>query len=521
VVDRRILVGRLVLPVIAVLAAMLAFQTAQPHPGVSVDSGEYLAVSEGLAEGRGFTMPYVNFDEPWRVLSRGDRVAMIQFPPLYPAALASFQEGFGLSSLDAARLIGSLAFFLTLLLAMLLIHKKTQRPYASVLAGALLVAPDLLITHAMAWSEPLMLLGLVAGVHGVTNYLESRKHRYLILAGCAGAFAALTRLAGVALIAGFAIVLLIGKTGSPGRRLRVAGVFTSLSLVPLIVWLVRNSLVYGAPSEKSIGLHPPGLSSLVQATRTIGNWMVPGGTLSLIAGIALLAVLLTIGRSPMLQALHGRRGSFALTCGVVGLTYVVFVLFSRTFLDQNVPLDARILAPIQVLALLWVCTAVDVYQGSAKRALALGALLLLGLLTVGRGLWTATEFSSFEVTSYTNDRWRSSETLEFVADVPADTMIISNAVDAMWLWHDRSTQLIPARENLYSGNPNENYPDQVRELVSATRCRTAIVVFFNKPTRKPRRVIEERLVIELGLEPIQRFDDGIVYSVDEPSQNCS
>jgi hypothetical protein len=33
-------------------------------------------------------------------------------------------------------------------------------------------------------------------------------------------------------------------------------------------------------------------------------------------------------------------------------------------------------------------------------------------------------------------------------------------------------------------------------------------------------VIEERLVIELGLDEVERLDDGIVYSVEEPRGAC-
>ncbi len=512
--------GRLLPLITAALGALLVFQAAQPYPGVSVDSGEYLAVSEGLTEGRGFTMPYVNFDEPWRVVSPGERIAMVQFPPLYPAALAALQEGFGLSSLDAARLVGSLAFFLTILLVIHVVYRHTQRISATLIAGGLLIAPDLLIAHAMSWSESLMLLGLAGGLFGISTYLDTGRRGYLIVAGFAGAFAALARLAGIALFAGLALALLIGLTAPLGRRLRVATAFAALSSVPLVVWLVRNAFVYGAPSEKTVGLHPPGSSAFIQATRTIGNWVFPGHVMALVAGVALLVVLVALGRSTVSEALRGRAGPVALTCATVGLAYVAFVLLSRTFLDQNIPLDARILAPVQILAVTWICSRVHHHRNALVRNTALVALAALGLITVGRGILTTAEFSTLDVASYTNDRWRSSETLNYVATVPGDTMIISNAVDAIWVWHDRPTQLIPSRENLYSGSLNEKYPDQVQQLLSATRCRRALVVFFNKPTRKPRRIIEERLVIELGLEPIERLSDGIVYSVDEPRGMC-
>jgi hypothetical protein len=44
----------------------LAFVAAQPYPGVSVGSGEYLATADGLVSGHGLSMPYVGYDEAFR-----------------------------------------------------------------------------------------------------------------------------------------------------------------------------------------------------------------------------------------------------------------------------------------------------------------------------------------------------------------------------------------------------------------------------------------------------------------------
>lgn len=54
---------------LALAAAALAAVASHPYPGATVDSGEYLAVAEGLVEGHGLTMRYVNYDEAFRVVS--------------------------------------------------------------------------------------------------------------------------------------------------------------------------------------------------------------------------------------------------------------------------------------------------------------------------------------------------------------------------------------------------------------------------------------------------------------------
>jgi hypothetical protein len=59
----------------------LAFVAAQPYPGVTVDSGEYLATADGVASGHGLSMQYVGYDEAFRVLKAGERIPLTQFPP--------------------------------------------------------------------------------------------------------------------------------------------------------------------------------------------------------------------------------------------------------------------------------------------------------------------------------------------------------------------------------------------------------------------------------------------------------
>lgn len=205
-------------------------------------------------------------------------------------------------------------------------------------------------------------------------------------------------------------------------------------------------------------------------------------------------------------------------CMIIGICYLGFVLASRTFLDQNIPLDPRIFAPLQVLVVIGICAALGRGDKPGLPAFAIPVVALLALVTLTRSAFIAHGFSALNVTSYTNDHWRKSPTLRHVGSVAPETMTITNAPDPIWLWHDRNAQLLPTRVNLYSGNPNVDYLSQLEELHTATRCRDAVVHFFNKPTRKPRRILEQRIVSVLGLQRVERFKDGVVYSVDEP--NC-
>lgn len=113
------------MPVAAATAAfVIVFVAATPYPGVTVDSGEYLAVADGIARGHGFTMPYVSYDEPFTVLDQGERIPMAQFPPLYPAAIAAVMRATRLALLDAARLLNASVFAGVVGLGIVLVRRQ-------------------------------------------------------------------------------------------------------------------------------------------------------------------------------------------------------------------------------------------------------------------------------------------------------------------------------------------------------------------------------------------------------------
>jgi hypothetical protein len=187
------------------------------------------------------------------------------------------------------------------------------------------------------------------------------------------------------------------------------------------------------------------------------------------------------------------------------------VLATRIFLDQNIALDTRILVPLEVFAVVGLCSVLPRMKG-----LWIGVLCLVALTSVVRGALTSIQFSKSAVAGYTNEQWRSSETLRFVESLPESTAIITNAPDPLWVWQERTSFLLPPLSNLYTGEENVRYPEQLRALRKATACRVGVVVFFDRPTRKGIRHVAPEAVTGLGLTHRQRLEDGDVYDVDEP-----
>jgi hypothetical protein len=335
-----------------------------------------------------------------------------------------------------------------------------------------------------------------------------------MIAGLCASAAGLARFAGIPVIFGVGAALLL--TREPLRqRIVKAGTFCLLALAPIAAWFVRNGVVTGYASEKELGWHPPSLASLFQTADTFGGWVIPPGPIARVLGLLLLALgVLFVGRrlSELRREPYDRLPRL---CLIFGVLYLGFVVVARTLLDQNIPFDPRMLAPLQVLVLVGIASIVRIDPSRAGRV-AIGCVGVLAVLSVVRGVQTSVTFSSLSVAGYTGDQWLRSETMRFAEDLPREIVVITNTPDPLWLWHGTSPLFIPPRSNLYSGEPNDNYSAQLEELLGATECRDAVVVFFNRPNRKPPREIDPLIVYELGLTRTNEFDDGEVYAVDEP-----
>ena len=492
--------------VFGAIAAGLTLWAATPYPGATVDSGEYLAVADGIANGHGLSMPYVSYDEAFRILEPGQRVEMTQFPPLYPATLAAIHEVTAADLLTSAVLLGSSCFLFSVLLGCLIVWEHGRDVKLVVLAGGLLLASQLVTLHSMVWSEGPMILGLMGALYLTQRAIRTGMTAPLIGATLFAVASSLSRYVGmsVAIAIGFA---LLGRIG----RVR-AGVLSLVSLVPIAGWFARNAIVSGAASEKTIGWHPPSGRHLVQGAQAIGSWMVPGAIPGGIAGGAAFLALLVWGIRRAKQSSNPLPVALR-TCIIFGSCYLGVVVIARTVLDQNIPFDTRILAPLQVIVVISVCMALSSRRPGKRGALLLAAAALVAGGGVVRGVWAASEFPHLAVAGYTGEEWRSSETLAYAGDLPESAAIITNTPDPIWIWHRKASHFLPPRSSLYSGEPNESYSRQLQELRAATSCDGAFVVFFDRPTRKPVRSIDPVIVDEMELALKVDLADGAIYEV--------
>jgi hypothetical protein len=482
-------------------AVGVVLAATRQDPGATVDSGEYLSVADSLRHGNGLTMPYVSYDEPYPEHVRvHERVDLTQYPPLYPAALAAV----GGSALSASRWLNALALGGVVAVVVLLLGAATGSLAWAGAGGALLVSPTFVYTASMTWSEPLMLLLYAGTVAATVAHVRGGDRRWLWAAVVLAGLCSMARFTGLAAGLGVGAVTWL-TCRRPWRSVAV----TAAAVSPEIFWFARNTLLIGAPSEKPVVWHPPGRTDLTRVLRSVTSWFVRDTPdRRRVVGIVLLLV---IALTAWAWGRAFRRGvawdGVPAITAVFGTIYVAFLLAARAGIDNNIDLSTRHLAVVELLLVTG-----GILAGHRRKVTAVVAALVVVSATFRLVTATVPEFPHTYRSGYTSDTWDRSAGLAFVRTLPSDTVVVTNAPDAVWLRTDRRPLFLPLAVDLYAGGPNRRYEDQLTSLGEAVRGHHAVLVFFERPTRGGNRRLDPRAARKLALVADRRLGDSSVYS---------
>jgi hypothetical protein len=370
----------------------------------------------------------------------------------------------------------------------------------------------------MVWSEGIFGLALVATVLQTERYLRAptRAARWTLTALAAAG--PLIRFMGLALPIGVAVVLVVLGRGSLSRRYRDAALVAGLALVPVGAWIKIAGIGRGSGSLR---WHPPPGDAVLDGFMAIGRWVGLPDDPARVAGVVIVAA------AAVMAVVWCRRARLAVprsdhpeidTVGAVALllagTVVVVVVLARTLVDTLIRFDARMLAPIHLLAAIVVPFALSLVSRPWRHvAVALGLVLVsLGLRETTSQAERYTRFN----TTYSGNRWEHSPTMAAIAALPPGTVIATNAPDAVWIRTGRTPLMLPLPTDLYGGGPNPDVPEQSAVLARALQGHDAVVVFFDRPTQGGRRTLDHRVASTLHLEVKSRYADGTTYRPGDP-----
>jgi hypothetical protein len=479
------------------------------------------------AAGIGLSPDSVVYVETARSLLRGDGLEsggapLTHFPPLYPLLLAVFGAAGG-DVLVSARVLHALLWAVVILLASGVAWSASGRVAAAALPAAvfLAAAAGLIEIHSTAWSEAPFFVFLLAAWLAIDRYLAGRGRGWLIAAGCGLGAAALTRYVGIVLVAPAVICVWLFGAEQTAKRDRPAFVLACVAWLPPLLWLVRNAVLVGTATNRTLTIHPPDLGAVREGVYTVSYWFFPPPVLAapVRALVALLGLVVLTG-SVMLGlrslAAARRRGDGAPLRSMLALSFVFygsFLLFSRTFLDAHTKFDNRILSPLLLAGVLLACAAPAAVGGEPRLRAAAGAVAVVVTAAVlGNLPWTVHVIRDRHTNGfgYSSPVWRDSPTLGWLRGLPAQVPVFSNAPESIRLYLDRRAAIVPRLRSPTSGRQNPDLENEVGKMVAALTSDGGLVVYFDAAPLRPHLPSSDHLRQLADLVVLLETEDGLV-----------
>jgi hypothetical protein len=303
--------------------------------GVFPDSIIYIGAAKNILSGKGFSI-------------NGN--PLTHYPPLYPLLLAATSL-LDNNLVQAARLLNAIIFGINIVFFALAVYLSAGRNLFTATCAVFFFvssAPVLLL-HSFALSEPLFITLSLACIIFLSMYVIRPTLYFLIFSSLFLGFATVTRYIGVAFLPIALSMVYVGGEGQhPSRRLRECLLWVVLACAPLVIFIVRNMMMSGSVTNRSIIFHPISMSSFaMDFISSVFAFIAPkplprfvrAAFVGLFA-VFLIAQFLIFLKRP-LRDIDWRSMGFVMpvSCLLFFVSYMLFLLISISFLDAATPVD--------------------------------------------------------------------------------------------------------------------------------------------------------------------------------------
>ena len=508
-------------------AALVLAREIDYGVGLGRDAVEYLSVARNLLAGNGFTRFFGGVYKA--------------FPPLYPVMLAVGSLGV-FDPREVAGPLNAVLFGLTIFVAGQYLRRRLEFR-ALALWGSLALALSLPLGEmaSRAMSETAFILFATLALMQADEYLQSGKGAALQLAAVFSALACLTRFMGVTVVATTGMLLLFQRGVSAAEKAKRITGYTLISLGPVLLWMLRTTLLTGHPTGPGRGRAYATLHGIWgDLLRITGGWLDPerGWTPSaMMAGLALLALATAVviadrrGLRKEERAMHRHSlrsyGGFALvyltTLGVAVMAGGTFTagIESRLPIPMYLPLvfvvvlaldrmlrRAQARQPAGSGGLSIIRTCVRRGRGNRRESLAglmlVTALCLWPLSRVAPGV-RAIEKANRGRSMYNGARWAHSEILQQVRERGPGGTLYSNDAAAAYIHTDtlEKHRYLPCAE------------ESAKLLRESAGGEVRVLWFLNRNRNLQMCDQEGYGIAELfrlpGLEPETMASDGVLF----------
>ena len=248
---------------VGAMLGMLAVEMLTQHGGVGIspDSIYYISAAHSVKEGQGF----MQFDDTPFVL----------FPVLYPIFLLLVELLTHQDIVLLAPYLNAFLFGIAIFLSGNLLEKmNVPKPSKWIILIFIILSPSLLEIYTMLWSETLFIVEMLLFIWLSFTYFNNSSLKNLLLLASIVSIAAITRLAGVTIIATGALLILFYQNNKAIHKLKHLLIYSVVSCFLLALNLIRNFFV----ASSFTGARQKGDTHFLRNVKyfgeVIGDWML-------------------------------------------------------------------------------------------------------------------------------------------------------------------------------------------------------------------------------------------------------
>ena len=324
---------------VAAMLGMLAVVMLTQHGGVGIspDSIYYISAAHSVKEGQGF----MQFDDTPFVL----------FPVLYPIFLLLVEVLTHQDIVVLAPYLNAFLFGIAIFVSSNLLEKmNVPKPTKWIFLIFIILSPSLLEIYTMLWSETLFIVEMLLFIWLSFTYFNNSSLKNLLLLASIVSIAAITRLAGVTIIATGALLILFYQNNKAIHKLKHLLIYSVVSCFLLALNLIRNFFV----ASSFTGARQKGdthfLTNVKYFGEVLGDWMLVSkyAIFNAIYNALFLGLFFLIVCS-FIFIFHFIKNRKIITIEKIAISfafiYSMFMILSATF-SKYETINNRLLAPL-------------------------------------------------------------------------------------------------------------------------------------------------------------------------------
>jgi hypothetical protein len=512
---RFIVENRLIIPLAFIGPLFLVISSFEYGIGITSDSITYIGCAENLLSGDGFThvVPLAtqnHYEEPNYYHEWG---------PLLPILLSGLMiTGLSpeLSGLILNFLFYSIIPIITLVLLYSLEIDKKYR-FAGVILSTLSL--PLFLDSSSLMSEISFNFFTILSLGCLYYYLIEKKKRFLHLSILFTSIACLSRFIGITIIITGVLLLFLLNRESFKKKASEILLFGSLSSLPTVIFLIRNYSLTGTLIGDRFGSERGFIENLIITYTKISEWYIPSQLPAMVwVPISLLftftVIFLIISTLKKVFRKDERKSKIIVTMVSFSVIYILYLLTSASNVGFT-KLTHRFLSPVYIPLVISILVSASIICKDDMKIKKIIPNVIVIILISGSAisvLAASTGYFEDGTGVYSNDRWKTSQTLEYLSENPLEGGVYSNFPHQVYhfsgMEHARYTPL----RNVQGSTKEIDGYSLLNE--SMTESNFIIWLEIDRQDRRDWLFDIEEIKNVYQLVVLWKFSDGTIYKVE-------